>query len=99
MSNHPIAKSIVSSYDKEIDNSRITNFKESAGQGISVEIDHELYHLGNERYFTFRFRNCLWGSPLWKCRSGSFAAGCNKNTDTAGMASEDRICRWNPGNS
>ena len=52
MSNHPIAKSIVSSYDKEIDNSRITNFKESAGQGISVEIDHELYHLGNERYFT-----------------------------------------------
>ena len=51
MSNHPIAKSIVASYGKNIDSTRISNFKETAGKGISVEIDQELYYLGNERYF------------------------------------------------
>lgn len=50
MSNHPIAKSIVKKYDQEIDQSRISNFNEVAGKGISVKIDNELYYLGNKSY-------------------------------------------------
>lgn len=50
MSNHPIAKSIVEKYGQEIDQSRISDFKEVAGKGIEVKIDNDLYHLGNKSY-------------------------------------------------
>ena len=40
MSNHPIARSIVKAYNKEI-----------AGKGLSVVIDQKQYELGNEKYF------------------------------------------------
>lgn len=51
MSNHPIARSIVKAYGKEIDSSRIEGFKEIAGKGLAVVIDHQHYYLGNEKYF------------------------------------------------
>lgn len=51
MSNHPIARSIVKSYEKDIDRNRITNFKEIAGKGIQVCIDGNQYYLGNEKFF------------------------------------------------
>lgn len=50
MSNHPIARSIVEKYGQEIDQSRISDFKEVAGKGIKVKIDNDLYHLGNKSY-------------------------------------------------
>lgn len=50
MSNHPIAKSIVRKYGQEIDQKRISNFKEIAGKGIEVQIDDKVYHLGNKPY-------------------------------------------------
>ena len=50
MSNHPIARSIVEKYGQEIDQSRISDFKEVAGKGIEVKIDNDLYHLGNKYY-------------------------------------------------
>ncbi len=50
MSNHPIARSIVENYSQEIDQSRISDFKEVAGKGIEVIIDQRLYQLGNENY-------------------------------------------------
>ena len=50
MSNHPIARSIVEKYGQEIDQSRISDFKEVAGKGIEVRIDNDLYHLGNKSY-------------------------------------------------
>ena len=34
MSNHPIARSIVKAYNKEIDSTRIEDFKEIAGKGL-----------------------------------------------------------------
>lgn len=37
MSNHPIAKSIVTSYGKTIDSTRISNFKETAGQVFQLK--------------------------------------------------------------
>ena len=39
MSNHPIAKSILRKYGQEIDQKRISDFKEIAGKGIEVKID------------------------------------------------------------
>lgn len=46
-SNHPIAVSIVNAYGKEIDQNRIADFEEVAGNGIKVGIDHKQYYLGN----------------------------------------------------
>lgn len=51
LSNHPLAKSIVKCYGKDIDNQRITQFKENAGRGIEVCIDGKQYYLGNQKYF------------------------------------------------
>lgn len=50
LSNHPIAKSILKKYGKEINQSRIHDFKEIAGKGIEVYIDEHLIHLGNQSY-------------------------------------------------
>lgn len=50
MSNHPIARSIVEKYGQEINQSRISDFKEIAGKGIEVKIDNDLYRLGNKAY-------------------------------------------------
>lgn len=50
LSNHPIGKSIVSSYQQDIDAKRISDFKEIAGQGISVTIDEKVVCLGNQSY-------------------------------------------------
>lgn len=50
MSNHPIAKSIVKKYGQDIDQKRISDFKEVAGKGIEVKIDDKLYNLGNKSY-------------------------------------------------
>ena len=44
MSNHPIARSIVKAYNKEIDSTRIEDFKEIAGKGLSVVIDEKYFH-------------------------------------------------------
>jgi Cd2+/Zn2+-exporting ATPase len=50
-SNHPIGKSIVNSYGKDIDESQIRNFKEIAGKGIEVDIQGHHVLLGNASYF------------------------------------------------
>ena len=50
MSNHPIAKSILRKYGQEIDQKRISDFKEIAGKGIEVKIDDKVYNLGNKSY-------------------------------------------------
>ena len=49
-SNHPIAKSIVNYYGKNIDISRISNFNEVIGKGINVYIDQKLINVGNYEY-------------------------------------------------
>lgn len=50
MSNHPIAKSILRKYNQEVDQKRISDFKEIAGKGIEVKIDGKQYNLGNKSY-------------------------------------------------
>ena len=46
--NHPIGKSIIKEYGKEIDKSKIQSIKEISGQGISAEINNANVLVGNE---------------------------------------------------
>ena len=53
-SNHPIAVSIVNAYKTEVDQSRIDNYKEFAGQGITCNIDGKEVLAGNARLMVDR---------------------------------------------
>ena len=48
-SNHPIAKSILSAYGKEIDKETISDYKEISGHGISVVTDGKKVIVGNSK--------------------------------------------------
>lgn len=48
-SNHPIAKSILKKYDKEIDKSIIKDFKEISGHGVTAIINNQKVIAGNQR--------------------------------------------------
>ena len=48
-SNHPIAKSIIKYYNKNIDINRIKDVKEIGGHGISATIDDKKVLIGNEK--------------------------------------------------
>lgn len=47
-SNHPIGKSIVNSFEKEIKKEYISNYKEISGKGIEVDINNIKIILGNK---------------------------------------------------
>ena len=49
LSNHPIGKSIVKEYKKEIDRKRIGSIKEIAGKGIEALIDDKHVLVGNDK--------------------------------------------------
>ncbi len=53
-SNHPIAVSIMNEYKTEVDKSRIGNYKELAGQGITVDIDGKEVFAGNAKLMVSR---------------------------------------------
>ena len=46
-SNHPIAKSIVESYGKEIQIEKVKNYKEIEGQGVNLVLENKKILLGN----------------------------------------------------
>lgn len=48
-SNHPIAKSILSYYDKELDLNKIENYEEVAAHGIKIKYNNDLILAGNEK--------------------------------------------------
>ena len=48
-SNHPIATSILRLSDKKIDTSKVKDFKEMAGKGISYKINNKQVIIGNEK--------------------------------------------------
>ncbi len=48
-SNHPIAKSIVSEFNEEINKALISNYEEISGKGIKVDIDGETLLAGNSK--------------------------------------------------
>lgn len=48
-SNHPIAKSIIAAYEKDVDETNITDHKEISGYGISVTADNKNILAGNSK--------------------------------------------------
>ena len=49
LSNHPIAKSIMSNSTKFVDNSKVKNYKEISGKGITFQLDGKQVSIGNNR--------------------------------------------------
>lgn len=49
-SSHPIANSIKESYGKNIDTSRISQYKEVVGNGICAAVDGKVLYVGNEKF-------------------------------------------------
>jgi len=50
-SNHPIGKSIIEAYGKDIDNKIIESYREISGKGIKAEINGDEIIVGNRRLF------------------------------------------------
>lgn len=48
LSNHPIAQSILKLYDDEVDTSRVRDFREIAGEGISYTLGKDKISVGNK---------------------------------------------------
>jgi len=48
-SNHPIALSILREYDKDIDKTKLTDYTEVAGHGVSVKVDGKITLAGNSK--------------------------------------------------
>ena len=48
-SNHPIAKSILESYGKEINKQEVTEYEEISGNGVTANIKGQKVHLGNSK--------------------------------------------------
>lgn len=48
-SNHPISKSLKTAYGKDIDRSRISDYKELSGYGILTKIDNKQVAVGNNK--------------------------------------------------
>lgn len=53
-SNHPIAKSIVARYAKEIDFTRVNNVQEISGKGVTATVDGKKVVVGNREMITQR---------------------------------------------
>lgn len=49
LSDHPIAKSIMSTSGKFVDNSRVENYKEISGKGITFVVDGKQVSIGNNK--------------------------------------------------
>ena len=49
-SNHPIAKSIINKFEKEIDASKVKEYKEISGKGIEYQIDGKKIKIGNKNF-------------------------------------------------
>lgn len=73
-SNHPIAKSIVKHYNKEIDKSLIHSVKEVSGKGIEASIENKIVMIGNEKLISVpnNFLNEEIGTVLYIQIDGVF---------------------------
>ena len=73
-SNHPIAKSIVKYYNKEIDKSLIHSVKEVSGKGIEASIANKIVMIGNEKLISVpnNFLNEEIGTVLYIQIDGLF---------------------------
>ena len=57
LSNHPIAKSIIKKYNKEISHKDIKDFKEVSGKGIEFTYKKDKIKIGNSKYCDIKEQN------------------------------------------
>lgn len=78
-STHPIAKSIISAYGKDIDKGNISDYKEISGHGISVKVGEKLILAGNSKLMdvhSVSYVNCdMIGTKVYVVVDGEYA-GC-----------------------
>ena len=83
-SNHPIAKSILAAYEKEIDQSAISDYKEISGYGISVMAGEKKVFAGNTKLMDtecIEYTTCEnAGTKVYLAVDGQYA-GCILITD------------------
>ena len=83
-SNHPIAKSILAAYEKEIDQSVISDYKEISGYGISVMAREKKVFAGNTKLMDtecIEYTTCeKAGTKVYLAVDGQYA-GCILITD------------------
>lgn len=83
-SNHPIAKSILAAYEKEIDQSAISDYKEISGYGISVMAGEKKVFAGNTKLMDtecIEYTTCeKAGTKVYLAVDGQYA-GCILITD------------------
>ena len=83
-SNHPIAKSILATYEKEIDQSVISDYKEISGYGISVMAGEKKVFAGNTKLMDtecIEYTTCeKAGTKVYLAVDGQYA-GCILITD------------------
>lgn len=72
-SHHPIAVSVKSKYGKEIDESRIKNYKEISGKGIHAEIDGKQILLGNGKLIDDIPDESVFGTVIYMSINGAYA--------------------------
>lgn len=72
-SHHPIAVSIKTKYGKEIDESKIKNYKEISGKGIQAEIDGKQILLGNRKLIDGAPDEAVFGTVIYMSIDGTYA--------------------------
>ena len=79
LSNHPIARSILTAYEKEVDQAQLSDYCEIPGQGIRVKFGEDLLVAGNEALMDaeqISFLPCeKVGTKVYLAVNGTFA-GC-----------------------
>jgi len=65
LSNHPIAKSIIKKYGKEIDETGIQKYKEIAGKGIEYTINGKYIKIGNKNFIEYKEKEENIGTNLY----------------------------------
>ncbi len=84
-SNHPIAKSIVKKFGKDIDSTLITNYEEISGYGIRATIDGQEIIAGNDKMlhkFEIEHEQCQTGTTVVHVVIGTKYAGWIEIGDT-----------------
>lgn len=64
-SNHPIAKSIIKKYGKEMDESEIEEYKEIVGKGIEYKLEGRYIKIGNKSFTGSKERKENMGTNLY----------------------------------
>ena len=73
-SNHPIAKSILAKYGKEIDTKAVQNYQEIPGQGIQYTLEEKTIKIGNKNFAgTTALKESKLGTTLYLNINGTVA--------------------------